>query len=289
MAGDKARGAKVSLPERFKLKEKIIGTTAERLAEVQSEKYYILIVSDIGNSDIVFVGDEERQIIPLLAGGFILLYSDLYDVYVKAESGTQKIHFVAQGDKAIMYELGRLFHSSTFPNQRVNIFYRDRIAEILSSGSDSVDNANNQLIVSAMKMLYNEKNWDRERGNIEVTILPTGTRTGTTNSSDFVNYNHRGIMCLLNISARSVGASPLIKFIIQGKDPITGSYFALLSNQFDPTIGVKLFVLYPGITDSQGLLAGKNDIPLPRTFRVRVEFVQDVINLTYSVGGMLIV
>jgi len=288
MVGDKARGAKVSLPERFKLKDKRIGTTAERLAEVQSEKHYILILADIGNNEIVFVGDEERQVIPLLAGGFILLYSDLYDVYVKAEAGTQKIYFIAQRDKSIMYELGKLFYSSASPNERVSLYYGGTVAEVLTQGRDFLSNTKNPLLVAAMKMLYNGLDWDRERGNFDLTLLASATRTGTTSSADQINFNCRGVIVFLNITARTVGVAPLINFVIQYKAP-DGSYLDILRhNNFDPTVGWRTYLIYPGATDTLGKFAVTNDVPLPRIWRVRVEFVQDVTNLTFSVMGMVI-
>jgi len=288
MAGDKARGAKVSLPERFKLKEKSIGTTAERLAEVQSEKHYILILADIGNSDIVFVGDEERQVIPLLAGGFILLYSDLYDVYVKAELGTQKIYFIAQKDKAIIYSLGKLYESSTNPNLRMSIWGAGNRALVQSGGSDNVDTTKIGLIVESMKYLFNEIGWDRERGNYDLTLLASAKRTVTTTSADQINYNCRGVLILFKITARTVGVSPLINFIIQYKTP-DGSYADILRHtNFDPTVAWRSYLVYPGATDILGRFNKKNDVPLPRIWRVKVEFVQDVTDLTYSVMGLVI-
>jgi len=289
MAGDKVRGAKVSPIYRFQGKTLSVGTTAERLGEVQAEKHYILIISDIENTEIVYVGNEENQFIPILAGGFILLYSDLYDVYVKSESGTQKVHFIAQKDKEILYELGRLLVSSDSPNIRVQLYKEGIPIEVSKSEVDNRGIGSLGLYVQSMGHLFNESGWDRKRGNVELTILASATRTGTTNSADFTNYNHRGVIVFMRITARTVGATPQVNLLIQAKDPVSGHYQTIAQKiNFDPTIGNHLVVCYPGADDVQGLL-NSNDLPLPRTWRVRVEFVQEITDLTYSVGGMIVV
>jgi len=271
MAGDKVRGAKVSPIYRFQGRKISVGTTAERLAEVQAEKHFILLIADRANTDRIFVGNEENQFIPLDAGGFLGLYSDLYDIYVKANSGTQTLYMIAQKDKDIFYMLSSL--------------------PILYRGADGRSNSNPRKFVEAFNMLFNETGWDRQRGNVELTIMASATRSASTSSADIINYNHRGIILFLDITARTVGLSPLIRLKVEMKDPLSGSYNAVVySSTFDPETKLFAFLIYPGIKDDESLTYRKSyDSLLSRVFRVRIAFVQDVTDLTYSLSGVLLV
>jgi len=123
-----------------------------------------------------------------------------------------------------------------------------------------------------------------------LTILPSATRTGTTTSPDFTNYNNRGIILWLIITARTVGVSPLIRIAIENKDPITGYYVSsLYSSTFDPATGQYIFVCYPGLKEDETPTWRKfYNNTLGRIFRVKLAFEQDVTNLTYSIGAVLL-
>jgi len=289
MAGDKVRGAKVSPIYRFQGREISVGTTAKRLGEVQAEKHYILILGKIDNTDVVYIGNEEKQIIPILAGGYVLLYSDLYDIFAKAQSGTQTIYIISQKDAPLLYGIGRIFQSIGDPNQRVIGYDGELKWAISSAGIDGRENTANRLLVESYPSLFNEISWDRKRNNVELTILASATRTSTTNSADQVNYNHRGMILYLDITARTVGVSPLINLKIQVKDPTSGKYTNIYeSGNFDPTTVLRKWLIYPAVSDAGAKFHGYNDVPLPRKWRISVEFVQDVTDLTFSVGAHML-
>ena len=121
--------------------------------------------------------------------------------------------------------------------------------------------------------------------NTTLQLLAPGTRSGTTWSADQSNPTARGVILYLDVTARTVGASPTINLRIQAKGPMGGRYQNLfISSNFDPSLNLIMVVYYPGITsvDSQvgtGFYAGT---PLPLTWRAGVVFNADVTDLTYS-------
>lgn len=129
---------------------------------------------------------------------------------------------------------------------------------------------------------FNETSFDAVRNNTEETILASAARTATVNSADFTNYNAKGLHVIVNVSALS--ATPSITPIIQGKDPISGTYYDILEGLPITTTGINILKVYPGI--SAVVNASASDI-LPRTYRVSMTHA-DTDSITYSVAGALI-
>lgn len=130
---------------------------------------------------------------------------------------------------------------------------------------------------------FNETSFDAVRNNTEETILASAARTATVNSADFTNYNAKGLHVIVNVSALT--ATPSITPIIQGKDPISGTYYDILEGLPITTTGINILKVYPGI--SAFVNQSASDI-LPRTYRVRVTHA-DTDSITYSVAGALII
>lgn len=155
---------------------------------------------------------------------------------------------------------------------------------ILNEPADALNpTANNNVPVFDFGMLYNGSTWDQKRGNNEVTVLPSAARTVTTNSADFTNYNNTGLHLVINVSA--ITATPSITPTIQGKDPISGTYYTVLTGLPITTTGINIIKVYPGI--SAVVNASASDI-LPRTWRLNMAHA-DADSITYSVAGVLIV
>lgn len=118
-------------------------------------------------------------------------------------------------------------------------------------------------------MNYNDtpaqQNWDRRRGNTETAALITLTAqaAGTVNSSDIVNYNGRGAHIGLNITA--LGAATTVTVVISGKDPVSGTYYPLLTSTALAGTGFTDLCIYPGITTAANTAVS---MVLPRTWRV---------------------
>lgn len=138
--------------------------------------------------------------------------------------------------------------------------------------------------VQADLMLFNETSMDRQRNNAEATLLASAARTATTNSPDQTNYNGRGVVVTLDVTATPNNAETLT-VAIQSKGPVSGKYVtisaftALVASALGatPTTATFVFSLYPGVAETAAV--GNHEaqaLVLPRTWRVLV---------THSAGG----
>lgn len=119
--------------------------------------------------------------------------------------------------------------------------------------------------------------------NQDLTLLPSATRTTTTNSADQSNTNGCGVVVYVNISSAS-GTGGLT-VVIQGKDPASGNYVVILTASAAlTTTGAYYYEIYPGITTGGRTSASTM---LPTTWRVQVQH-GDSSNYTYSVGASVI-
>jgi len=178
------------------------------------------------------------------------------------------------------------------PNLRVAIMQDGTIAEVAPAGADAVANSKNQLFTSSFLSGFNESTWDRWRNNTEKTVLPSAARTASGNSADQTNYNARGVIVFVNVTAvsGSFAAGEGLRVEIQGKDPTSGTYFTLVTaTPARTTPGVETILVYPGATDVDGQIKVQNDIPLPRTWRISYTITGTNPSFTFSVGAMYIV
>lgn len=118
--------------------------------------------------------------------------------------------------------------------------------------------------------LFNGTDWDRQRANIEATLLASAARTATPNNTE------------------------TLTLAIQIKDPVSGKYqnltgfAALLSSTLgaSPTTATYVYTLYPGAVITA---AATNNVvqglALPRTWRVQATH-SSTTSWTYSVGSV---
>lgn len=135
-------------------------------------------------------------------------------------------------------------------------------------------------------MLWNQATWDREMGNVDGTAIAMGTRTAVTvESSDLINYNHRGVHVALHYST---GTANLV-LRIQGKDEFSDVYYNVATGVSISASSTAIFKLYPGISVGAATITGMsvNDV-LPRTFRVMVVGSGTSATANYGVGYSLI-
>lgn len=149
--------------------------------------------------------------------------------------------------------------------------------------SDALTNPT-ATIVGAALLQYNGSTLERTRGNTNLTVLASSARTETINSSDFTNYNARGLILTIDVTA--IVDTPEIIVKIQGKCPVSNKYYDILTASpiSDVTDPIVVLRVYPGLEASANLVANNT---LPKTFRVRVEH-DDTDSITYSVGASLI-
>jgi len=182
--------------------------------------------------------------------------------------------------------------SSTYPNLKVTLFQEGRQPEVRASNIDGVGAGAYALNVRTFLHGFNGTNWDRWRNNTEVTVLPSATRTAGGVSPDQTNFNARGVVIYLNITAVSgtFAAGEGLNIHIDFKDPVSGEY-PQVTPDIGPytTTGLRCIVVYPGATDVRGYFPTENDVPLPRTWRVHYGITGTTPSFTFSVGASYVV
>lgn len=153
----------------------------------------------------------------------------------------------------------------------------------LSTVSNTADagNLTNAFKVQSLSKLYNGTTSDLQRGNVDLSILASGARTTTQTGTDQTNYNHRGIHVVLDMTTVGTGS---VTLSIEGKDVVSGKYYAILTGAAVTTNSTNVYKIYPGLTGAANATA--SDI-LPRTFRITVT-ANNANSATYSVGASLI-
>lgn len=97
-----------------------------------------------------------------------------------------------------------------------------------------------------------------------IVLLNSGAVTTNGNCGDQVNTLARGIKLFLSPGSFGSGASA-ITVTIQGKDPVSGSYYTLLTSASLTASTFSVLSVYPGLAVSANVSA--NDV-LPPVWRV---------------------
>lgn len=139
--------------------------------------------------------------------------------------------------------------------------------------------------VAAILQLFNGATLDAMRGNVEGTVLASAQRTASNNSADQVNHNAAGVLVYCNVT--NVPGVDTVQFIVQVKDPVSGTYINLVTDTAVAASGMRALLVYPGAGAASGDINAVRNGPLPRTWRVRVVHSGSG-QFTYSVGYCLI-
>lgn len=156
----------------------------------------------------------------------------------------------------------------------------------LRSGADNGD----AVAVSALgilqslsqSMVFNGTSWDRVRGVATGTVLASAVRAATNQSADQTNYSSHGLIVVLNITA--VPGVDTITPTVQGKDPVSGSYYTLLAGAAQVATGTIILRVNPSMIAVANTVAADM---IPRTWRVSMAH-SAASNFTYSVGAIYI-
>lgn len=164
----------------------------------------------------------------------------------------------------------------------------DTGVQVLAAAGDNSSNSYNLLITDARGMRFNGSTWDRARNNIELTLLASAARTATTNTTDQVNYNHRGLILFVDVTARA--ASTTLTPNLQVKEVVGGNYITVWTaaaaiNSSDTTIA---YLFYPSaLADAAELYTESVDLTIGRTWRIAMTH-SDTDSITYSVSAAMI-
>lgn len=121
----------------------------------------------------------------------------------------------------------------------------------VGSPADSATPSGNSAPTNTFPSSYDGSNWNRQRGNAGATITASGTISGagTTNSATRTNYNGKGVILYINVTAFS-GTTPTLTVGLRAIDNLSGSA-ASITGAITGTItgtGLTILMLYPGLT-----------------------------------------
>lgn len=122
-------------------------------------------------------------------------------------------------------------------------------------------------------MLFNNATWDRARNNFVTTADASAARTATVAGATVTNYNARGAVITINVTAAS-GATPTLVAKLQYSPDNGTTWIGYTEKPVTATIsaiGRTTLVVYPGVTEVANAAVS---LPLPRTVRMH-----------YTIGG----
>jgi len=137
------------------------------------------------------------------------------------------------------------------------------------------------LRVLGEHLIFNGTTFDRQRSNMDgISLANLSGATTSGQSADQTNYNGRGLKVFINVSSFS-GTS--ITFKIQGKDPVSSTYFDMLTGAAIVATGTQLLTIYPALTAVANVTA--TDV-LPRTWRL--SWTITTATVTATAGGIVL-
>lgn len=182
------------------------------------------------------------------------------------------------------------FNGSTWDRLRVDANKYLQVASMTQSyitpNGDTIGTGATTGTHGAYGYMFNGSTYDRVRNNLVGTVLASAARTGTTNSADFINYNHRGIVLLLNVTAAS-GTGGL-QVGLQFKDSISGTYRTIGNLPTAVTaVGMTTLTFYPGVDALNTSVSLNQSHVLAQQFRSSVTH-GDSSSYTYSLSYQMI-
>jgi len=136
-----------------------------------------------------------------------------------------------------------------------------------------------------LPLAFNGVGWDRVYNNTEAASVASAARIVSGNSEDFTNPNAKGGIFVLDLTAFS-GTGPTVQLIVEGKDPVSGGYYPILTSAvIAGAVAKTVFRVYPLLVAVANLTV--QDM-LPRTWRLRWVIAGTTPSLTFSVGSILI-
>jgi len=115
-----------------------------------------------------------------------------------------------------------------------------------------------------------------------VTVYASAARTATPTAVEVPCGAHRGLHLVIVVTA--ITASPSVVPTIDGYDPVSGTWYNLLTGSAITATGTTVLKIYPGIATIAN--AAASDV-LPATIRVTCTH-GDADSATYSVAAHLV-
>ena len=156
---------------------------------------------------------------------------------------------------------------------------------MLSSGSLVVENAASGATDSnsgsahgaAASLQFNGSSYERQRGNTEGALLASSVRATDTNSANQTNYNARGVLIYINVSAVAAGETVVPKLYL--RDTTSSVDFLIWTGAAIDATGLKAYLFYPGTVSTRYTQAV--DIAISRSWYLTMDHSASG-NWTYS-------
>lgn len=118
--------------------------------------------------------------------------------------------------------------------------------------------------------------------NLGALVTLTAAASGSA-SPDQLNSRNRGVTVGINVTAMT-GTSPALTVTVQGKDPVSGTYYTLLASPSITATGYSTLVVYPGVAVTANQSAS---VPLPQQWRVLTAVSGTTPAVTATVSAVL--
>ncbi len=142
------------------------------------------------------------------------------------------------------------------------------------------------ILVASQGMQYDPTAsvYTRIRGIHELTLLSSAARTATTTSADFTNYNCKGAIFVVDITA--VPGVETVQLEVQAGNSIVTKYIPVISGTTQSATGTTWVLLYPTTMGAANWNNYANGI-LPKTFRIKMTHSASG-SFTYSVTALML-
>ena len=119
--------------------------------------------------------------------------------------------------------------------------------------------------------------------NVEALRLVNAV-AGAGAGADIDNPSGKAAHVFIDVTSIT-GTTPSVTFTVQGKDPVSGKYYAILASAAISANGTTVLKIGPGLTAAANSVA--NDV-MPRKFRIAWTSAGTVTDLDATVGVSLI-
>jgi hypothetical protein len=173
--------------------------------------------------------------------------------------------------------------SAASPNLRVGLYQSGLQATVNAPSADGISAATNSLFAVAAQTLYNGTSMDRQRNNVDVTLLTSASRSTTQSPANITTYNAGAIKVIVDTTVLP-GAAISNVVTINEVDPASGKSILLLTGAAIVGVSTNEYTVDPAIPAVANVTAQKR---VPRTINVVITSGNGN-SATYSVGYLLL-
>ena len=114
-------------------------------------------------------------------------------------------------------------------------------------------------------------------------LVASAARIASGQSAEFLNNDHKGIQLNINRSAVS-GTTPTLVVKLQGKDPVSGTWYDILATGTINNTGHQTLTIFPGAPATANV---SGNAFLPAMYRIDWTIGGTTPSFTFSVGASL--